>query len=289
MDLERLWRLVEREGAIRNLALSVLIVIAVALCRTAARRWVQRTQWPTERIKLRWTLMVRNASWLLGLLGLAIVWASELRTFALSLVALGAAFVLATKELLLCLMGGVLRATARSYAVGDRIEIGGQRGDVVDYGLLSTTLLEIGPGHKWTGRSLVVPNSVLFTGGVVNETFGGDFVLHVTEVPLARPEDWRAAEQALLAAAREVCDEFIEEAKRYVQARTSEYGLRSPVVEPTTSVELPEAGRVRLRLRIPTPARTKGDVEQKVLRRFLDLYPAACAGAGAGGGAPAGG
>ena len=39
-----------------------------------------------------------------------------------------------------------MRATSRSFKLGDRIEIGDYRGDVIDYNLFTTTILETGPG-----------------------------------------------------------------------------------------------------------------------------------------------
>lgn len=159
------------------------------------------------------------------------------------------------------------------YSIGDRIEIQELRGDVVDFSLFTTTLLEVGPGdfsHQHTGRAVVIPNSLLLTNPVVNETYTDEFVLHTMVVPLGPDEDWRRAEAALIDAAHHECKPFLEDAKKHFERINRETGLEAPSTEPRVSVRVPEPGRIDLLLRVPVPARRKGRVEQAILRRFLD-------------------
>lgn len=129
----------------------------------------------------------RNVFLLLLIVGLVFIWAPQLRTFALSLTAVAVAIVVATKELILCLSGAVLRATTRAFAVGDWIEVGDTRGEVTDHTLLATTLQELGTGpHAYmpTGRTIVVPNSQLLTASVRNQTALRDYTYHRFAVTL---------------------------------------------------------------------------------------------------------
>ena len=96
-------------------------------------------------------------------------WSSSGRTnsklYAVSLVA-SAAFVLETKELILCWSGAALRVGRKVYSVGDRIQIAGHRGIVLDHDIFAIKLLEIGQGpasHLYTGCVAVFLNSLLFT------------------------------------------------------------------------------------------------------------------------------
>ena len=117
-------------------------------------------------MRRRWSVTIRNTLILVSIIGLAIIWAPQLQNFAVSLIAIAVALVLATKELLDCLTGSLLRTASKAYAVGDRIEINGTRGNVVDHNFLTTTLLEIGPGqtsHQYTGRAIVIPNNQLLS------------------------------------------------------------------------------------------------------------------------------
>lgn len=255
---------------LRNAIASAILIAAVLLVRTAALRWVRRVNWSSEEIRLRWTVQVRWISLMLLGLGLVIIWASELRSLALSVVALGVAVVLATKELILCLSGSVLRATSGGFGLNDRVEISGHHGVVIDMGPLTTTLLEIGPGHRRTGRAVVIPNSLFLSEVVRSETFTDDFVLHMITVPIRPEEDWQAAEKRLLAAADAACAPFLDEARRYMSDSARRHGVAPFVVEPSVNVQLPEPDRIDLVIRVPTRAREKNQTEQQILRRYLE-------------------
>jgi len=254
---------------LRNLTASAALLAAVLLLRTLARRWLRENQLPSDELRMRAHMRVGQVSILALILGLFVIWAPELRTLALSAVAVAAALVLATKELLMCASGALLRTTTGAFDVGDRIEIDGLRGDVIRYGLLTTTILEIGPAQQRTGRAVVLPNSLLLSKPVVNETFTATFVLHTFAVPIAREADWQAAERSLQQAAQRICAEWLEPARRQMEALSREHGLAAPSVEPKVSIQVPDEKTLRLLVRVPTPHRQKGRVEQEILRAFL--------------------
>ena len=101
--------------------------------------------------------------------------------------------VLATKEMILCVSGTVLRIRTNAYTLGDRIQIGNLRGNVLDQTLLATTLIEIGPGQmsqQYTGRVVFFPNSLLLGTPVINETYMKDYIVHIINIPLTVEDDW---------------------------------------------------------------------------------------------------
>ncbi|MDF1562439.1 MAG: mechanosensitive ion channel family protein [Deltaproteobacteria bacterium] len=266
MEIETL---LQDSGFLRNLLATGIVLLLVVILRVIALRFVRRVHWPSNQMQLRWMVQVRWASLLLLFLGLTVVWASELRTFAISVAAIAAAIVIATKELILCFSGALLRASAGSYTVGDRVAIGGIRGDVIDIGALTTTLLEVGPWHRRTGRALILPNALLLSQTVTNETFTHAFVLHIISVPVGKGEPWEAAEARLLEVAREVCAPYLDEARRDMQQTAREHGLESFLVDPNASLQVLKEGEYALNLRVPARAQETGQIEQQILRRFF--------------------
>lgn len=254
----------------RNLIATGVLVVASVGLRTVLKRAIEHASFSSEQMRLRWLVMARNVSLGVLLLGGTIIWAAEIQSFAISIVAIAAAIVLATKELILCMSGAVLRAGSGAYSLGDRIELAGTRGDVIDISLLSTTLLEVGPSHQRTGRAVTVPNSALLSGAVVNETFMERYVLHVVKVPIdPRQEDWEAAEKALLEAGREVCAEYLEPARAFMDALSKKHGLPNLAVAPRVHLALASPSEAHLLLRVPSPVRERGRIEQAILRRYL--------------------
>ena len=255
----------------RNFA-SLFLLFAMLLLRFGASRAIFRIESVSIEQRRRWMVTLRNAAFFLFGFGLLIIWAEQVRTWAISLVAVAAALVLATKELILCVSGAVMRTLSRPFSVGDRIEINGVRGDVVDMTLLTTSILEIGPGvqnHQRTGRAITLPNSLLLSFPAINESYLDDFVLHVFSVPLLQDDQWEDAERALLEAAQAECASFISEAHERNRELERKHGFDTPSMEPRVTLRIPAANQLELVVRIPCPSRQKGALEQAILRRYL--------------------
>jgi small-conductance mechanosensitive channel len=211
-----------------------------------------------------------------------VIWAEQLRTLALSVVAFAAAIILSTKELLMCLTGGLLRSSTGMFGIGDRIEVKKLRGDVIDLTLLTTTVMEIGPdqlSHQHTGRVVVLPNSVFLSESVFNENYMEDYVLQTTVLPVSRKDDWARIERHLLQAAAEVCGDFLAAAQSHIARMGRRRGIDVPSAQPRVSLHFPKPDELNLVMRFPAPARAKARIEQKILRRYLELEQAAAAAA----------
>lgn len=177
-----------------------ILILVLILVWAIVSRFIKRKVHSKE-LQRRWLVQTRNAMVLVLILGLVLIWGAELRTLALSVVAIAVAFVVATKELIMCVTGSILKTGARSFNIGDRIQIKDFRGDVIDQNILATTILEVGPGkltHQRTGRMTVIPNAMFVSEPVINESYTHDFVLHVFTVPFKREENWKEAQQAFL-------------------------------------------------------------------------------------------
>jgi small-conductance mechanosensitive channel len=210
----------------------------------------------------------RNALLLLLLLGLILIWGEELRTLALSIVAIAVAFVVATKELILCVIGTILKTVSRSFELGDRIQIKEFRGDVIDQNLLATTIMEVGPGkitHQRTGRTLVIPNAMFVSEPVINESFTHDYVFHVFTIPFKREDDWHAAQLAFLESAKRHSASYLEEVRRYMNRVSMRRGLEVPSVDPRVTIQVPTAGEIHLIVRVPVKSGERGFIEQCIL------------------------
>jgi len=246
---------------------TLILILTMLLLRSLLSQFIKRTVASTE-LRRKWLVQTRNGLILIFLLGLILIWGEELRTLALSVVAIAVAFVVATKELILCVTGSILKTGAGSFDIGDRIQIKDFRGDVIDQTLLATTILEVGPGkhtHQRTGRMAVIPNALFVSEPVINESYTRQFALHVFTVPFKRTDNWRAAQQALLASAEKHCEPYLEDARLYLQRRNEERGLDSSSVAPRVMIQVPVAAEIHLVVRIPVRATQRSFMEQTIL------------------------
>src|SRR5690606_25179459 len=93
---------------------------------------------------------------------------------ALSITAFVVALVVATKEMILCLTGAIMRATTQPFKAGEWITIDGVTGEVIDLDAFAFRLQEVdmsGKTYQFTGRTITIPNSKLFTHNVENANF----------------------------------------------------------------------------------------------------------------------
>ena len=205
----------------------------------------------------RWTASLRNVLILVALIGLVMIWAPQLRTFALSLTAFAVASVIAMKELILCFSGSALRTLSRAYSVGDYIEIGGKRGEVMDFNLLVTRLREFDKqdgSFRRTGREIILPHSLLFTSPVRVEGHAGGRVRHVFAMTFEPDANLFAARDAL------------EEAALEAYNATAAAGDGAPSL--TVGVGTSDIGKYRLEIAFHARPEHVGDAERAIADRI---------------------
>lgn len=272
MTSQQLIALLHRADVFQKLFASIALLAAMFVFRFIMNRLVRRLSF-TTRDTQRWLMVtIRNVGALLFLFGVAVIWAAQLRTMALSIAAIAAAVVLAIRDPLACVGGTFVKTLAQSFSIGDRIEIDGIRGDVIDQTAFTTTVLEIGPGHLthgYTGRAVSIPNSLFLLKPLVNESYTDHYVLHVFTVPLESTQDWRPAEKWLLQSCNEVCQPFAEQARVHFEQLGRRRGLDTPSTEARVTLTVNKPGEIELIGRVCVPARQKGKVEQAILRKFL--------------------
>lgn len=259
-----------------NAISSLAVVIVILTMRFFATKWIGRLERVPPEIRRKWVVQIRNASIFLILFGLLLVWATELKTLAVSVVALAAAIVIATKELIQCIMGGVMKVSTKEFDIGDRVEIGAFRGDVISHNFMLTTLYEIGPGkdhHQFTGRVISFPNSLLLNTPVINESITGKYVLHVFKIPLKRSDSWEKAIELVTSISENECRDFLEDAKIGLSTNAEKQIVEAPTVEPRVHISLPDPDKIDLIVRVPTPTNRKGRIEQAILKRFIAEWP----------------
>ncbi|STQ91629.1 mechanosensitive ion channel family protein [Iodobacter fluviatilis] len=257
---------------IRDAIISAVFIISLMICRSLIRSAILRRHDLGPEVRRRWVVYLRNCSLGVFALGMIFIWGHEIQTFAVSLVAIAAAIVLATKEMILCMLGSIFRSSSNAFAVGDRVEIGGIRGQVIDMNLVSTTLMESShASHRQgtVGRGVTVPNSLLLSQPVFNESMLGDYVLQTIHVAILRNDDWERAERVLMEAGDAIAAEYAQDLSRHARELERRYALESPMMEPRVRIFLDHYEEIGLQLQIAVPLGHRARIEQRVLRLFL--------------------
>ncbi|WP_338244051.1 mechanosensitive ion channel family protein [Aurantiacibacter hainanensis] len=239
---------------------SVSLLLVLFAARLIAGRALKRRDDLTEQAARRWTANFRNLLILVAVIGLIMIWAPQLRTFALSLTAVAVAIVVATKELLLCLSGAALRTFTRAFSVGDVIEVGATKGEVLDLNLLATRLKEFESQHGSnvpTGRTVTLPYSLLFASPAKVLAHSGGSLEHSFEMTFEPDVDIFALHEEV----REAAERALAENIRGSQTATcAEDGKTRCTIDFGTS----EIGKYRLQVTLSGPLRDPRSAENAV-------------------------
>lgn len=187
----------------RKLILTALIVFGQNLLR---RLFVSLV---TERINedSPYIYTVQKASRyginILGMLLIFTIWVEQSGDLSVALGLFAAGIAFALQEVIGSMAGWLTIITGRPFAVGDRIETGNIRGDVVDVGILRTTLMEIGnwlQGDHNTGRIVTISNALIFKEPLYNYSAYLRFIWDEISLPITYESDWKKAAELMSAA-----------------------------------------------------------------------------------------
>jgi small-conductance mechanosensitive channel len=216
-------------------AVVVAWVLGWAITRRAADEYARRS----VRRAIHFMVLV------VALVVLGYVWGifSQKTSWAFALLAAGFAFAL--QEVLGAFAGWFNIMLGGIYRIGDRIEVAGVHGDVIDITPLRTKILEIGGsesassdlwvhGRQATGRVVTVSNKSTFDEPVFNYSGLFEYVWHEVTIPVAHEADWQKAEEVLRDAALEVSP--MEDARSAVDEMRRRYPIPISDLEPRVFV-----------------------------------------------------
>ncbi|MEJ2679478.1 MAG: mechanosensitive ion channel, partial [Gemmatimonadota bacterium] len=127
----------------RRLVYSLVIILSLVLLRIAIIR-ILRRRVEDVRTGYRWRKTITYTFVVIGVLLIGGVWSESFTKVSLSLGLVSAGLAIALRDPIVNLGGWLFIIWRRPFVVGDRIQISGQAGDVIDQRLFAFTLLEIG-------------------------------------------------------------------------------------------------------------------------------------------------
>lgn len=166
---------------------------------------------------------------------LTVVFSDRLGGFTVAFGVAGAGIAFSLQEVIASVAGWIAISFGGFYAIGDRVQVGGIRGDVIDISVLRTTLMEVGEwvqGDLYTGRIVRVANSFVFKEPVFN--YSGDFPFLWDEItlPVKYGSDWRLARTMLRGLVDEVLVGYAAQVKDSWQDMVRQYRVEDANVEP---------------------------------------------------------
>ncbi|MCH8557622.1 MAG: mechanosensitive ion channel family protein [Balneolia bacterium] len=210
----------------------------------------------------------------LGLLLVGKVWIEGFQSVATFLGLLSVGLALALRELLTGLAGWIYIIVRQPFEMGDRIEVAGVKGDIIDKRMFTFSVIEVGnrvDAEQSTGRIIHIPNSKVFTDTVANYTSGFPFIWHEVAVALTFDSNVKKARAILDEVTNTHAAEFVDEAEAALKHAQESFMLMFTIFTPAVYVSTTENG-IKLTARYLCPVRKTRSTEQAIVLDLLERY-----------------
>ncbi|MBK8783133.1 MAG: mechanosensitive ion channel [Anaerolineales bacterium] len=163
------------------------------------------------------------------------IFSNQLSSISVALGVAGVGIAFALQEVIVSIAGWIALSLGQFYTIGDRVQLGGIKGDVIDISILRTTIMEMGEwvkGDQYNGRIVRIANSFVFKEPVYNYSADFPFVWDEITIPIKYGSDHNLARQIISRVASDSVGEYVENARNQWAVMTRKYAVENAVVEP---------------------------------------------------------
>jgi len=200
------------------------------------------------------------------------IWVEDAQTLLVAYGIITAGIAIALQDLFKNFAGGVILFVTGIYRVGDRIEINSKTGDVMDIGILYTTLMEIKEwvaGDQATGRLTILPNGLILSGTINNYTKDHNFIWDEISIPITYQSDWKGANNLIQEIVARETRSITEQAGKEILALEEKYYLSKRPTEPAIFMTLTD-NWITFNIRYVTEVRQRRFLKNKLSYMILE-------------------
>ncbi len=165
----------------------------------------------------------------------------SIKDFGLAIGLLTAGITITLQELILSIAGSFFIVLSKVYKPGDRIEMNGIKGDVIDVDSIYTTMMEIGEWVKsdnYSGRIVKISNAFVFKGPVYNYSQNFPFVWDEITIPIRYQSDIELVKTIVIETATIYLSEYANQAREEWKHVVNKYYIENAEINPTLAITL---------------------------------------------------
>jgi len=269
-ELQQRWRSRFRSLMVRLAILAILLAVlyvAGFLWRRAIFRYIPEVHRRHQFLQARRFVMAFAVA-----IVLIFNFSTELGAVATVMGFAAAGIAFALQNVILSVAGYFFLIGKYGIKAGDRVQIAGVTGDVIDIGLVKLSLMELGASNgQPTGRIAVFSNAIAFqpSSNFFKQMPGTSFVWSEITLTLAPEVDYRLAEKRLLDEVNEVYARYRESIRRQYRDLEHTLNMDFDTPRPQSRLALGPSG-LQITIRFPVEARSLVQTNDEISRRLLD-------------------
>ena len=260
-----------RRLLIRLVIFGIVLAVVIALSQIWRRAVFRYIRDPRRRYQF--LLLRRIILWVAIGITIAFALATEIGSIVTFAGLITAGLAVALQNVILAIAGYFFLIGKYGVRVGDRVQISGVTGDVIDIGLIRLHLMEVGgpeTDRQPTGRVVVFSNAVVFqpTASFYKQIPGTSYVWHEVSLTLAPENDYGQAEKRVLGAVEKVYADYrerIEQQHREME-RTLSVAVATP--KPRSRLRLTQTG-LEVVVRYPVELESATEIDDRITRELL--------------------
>lgn len=260
-----------------GLQTKVLATVVAVLLLVAVRKLVLKFIFKRKsdvRVRYRWRKTSAYVAFGLGVFLVGRVWFEGFQSLSTFLGLLSAGVAIALKDPIVNLAAWGFIIWRQPLAVGDRIQIGEYRGDVIDQRIFMFTLMEIGnwvDAEQSTGRVVHVPNGKVFNEALANYSKGFQYIWDEVPVLLTFESNWRKAKEILLEIGTKHGGSLSRSAEERIRRAARKFMIFYTKLTPTVYTCVKDSG-VLLTIRYLCEPRQRRTNQQAIWEDVLDAF-----------------
>lgn len=246
-------------------------IIVVQLIFRLIRNWLANYIKDSDSL-YRAKKFVAFIGYFLTIIILASIFSENLRGLTVALGIAGAGIAFALQEVIASIAGWIAITFGYFFRVGNRVQLGGIKGDVIDIGILRTTLMECGEWIKadlYNGRIVRVANSFVFKEPVFNYSADFPFLWDEITIPITYNSDYVLMRKTLLSIADEIVGDYVTFAKETWKEMVKKYRIENASVDPLVTITFDE-NWIECTLRYVVDYKLRRVTKDKIFMRILD-------------------
>jgi len=252
---------------------TVISVLALVLLKVIALKIVFRR---FQQVKERyfWKNSVNNTYYFLLLVFLFNIWVEQVESLATLVGLVGAGLVIALQAPVMNIAGWIFIVIRKPFDVGDRIEINGVAGDVIDIRFFQFTINEIGnwvAADQSTGRIIHIPNGEIFKSTQANYDQGFSHVWDEISLRVTFDSDWKKAKELCEKIVNEHAEELSFSAKRKLLEASKKFMIFYSNLTPFVYTSVEDYG-IKLTMRYLTLPKKRRVAQHEIWEDILETF-----------------